>query len=129
MSVQVTLTLSNELYETASRWAILARHDVTKTLTDALTIVLSPRQAPPAWARPLSTLSDVEVIALCKPEFNSAVAQRVGDLLEKQREGLLTSREQQELVALMQGYDELWLRQSEALGEAVRRGLRAPLEP
>ncbi len=129
MSVQVTLTLSNELYETASRWAVLTRHDVAKTLTDALTIVLSPRKTPPTWTRPLSTLSDAEVIALCKPDFNIEVAQRVGDLLEKQREGILTSREQQELVALMQGYDELWLRQSEALGEAVRRGLRAPLEP
>lgn len=129
MSVQVTLTLSNELYETASRWAVLTRHDVARTLTDALSIVLSPRKPLPAWVKPLSALSDAEVIAFCKPDFNVEVAQHVGDLLEKQREGNLTNREQQELVALMQDYDELWLRQSEALGEAVRRGLRAPLEP
>ena len=29
----------------------------------------------------------------------------------------------------MQVYQQLWVRQSEALAEAVRRGLRAPLTP
>ena len=129
MSVQVTLTLSNELYETASRWAALTRHDVSRTLTDALTVVLSPRNILPAQDKPLSTLSDAEVIALCRTDLNAEAGRRVHELLEKQREGTLKSREQQELVALMQGYDQLWLRQSEALAEAVRRGLRAPLEP
>ena len=129
MSIQVTLTLSNELYETATRWAALTRHDVPKTLTDALSIVLSPRNIPPAPAKPLSTLSDAEVIALCRTDPGAEAGRRVNALLEKQREGTLNSREQQELVALMQGYDQLWLRQSEALAEAVRRGLRAPLEP
>jgi hypothetical protein len=129
MSVQVTLTLSNELYETATRWAALTRHDVPRTLTDALSVVLSPRNIPPVQHKPLSVLSDAEVIALCKTDPDAEAGRRVNALLEKQREGALNSREQQELVILMQGYDQLWLRQSEALAEAVRRGLRAPLEP
>jgi len=129
MSVQVTLTLPNELYETATRWAALTRHDVARTLTDALSVVLSPRSIPPAQDKPLFTLSDAEVIALCRTDSSPEAGRRVSELLEKQREGTLKSREQQELVASMQGYDQLWLRQSEALAEAVRRGLRAPLEP
>ncbi len=52
---------------------------------------------------------------------------RLNLLLEKQREGELIEREHQELLALMQVYDHLWVRQSEALAEAVRRGLRTPL--
>jgi hypothetical protein len=50
-------------------------------------------------------------------------------LLEKQREGTLTESERPELLALMHVYEQLWVRQSEALAEAVRRGLRKPLEP
>jgi hypothetical protein len=129
MSVQVTLTLPDELYETATRWAALTRHDLTDTLTDALYVALSPRNILPAQDKPLSALSDAEVIALCGTDANAEPARRVNELLEKQREGALKSREQQELVALMQEYDRLWLRQSEALAEAVRRGLHASLEP
>ncbi len=50
-------------------------------------------------------------------------------LLEKEREGELTGSERPELLALMQVYNQLWIRQSEALAEAGRRGLRRPLEP
>jgi hypothetical protein len=44
-------------------------------------------------------------------------------------EATLTTQEQAELLALMQVYQQRWVRQSEALAEAVRRGLRAPLTP
>jgi hypothetical protein len=54
---------------------------------------------------------------------------RLSTLLEKRREGALTEGERLELLALMQVYNQLWIRQSEALAEAVRRGLRKPLEP
>ena len=61
--------------------------------------------------------------------MKSAQGGRLTELLEKQRESLLTESERPELLALMQIYDQLWVRQSEALAEAVRRGLRPPLEP
>jgi len=48
-------------------------------------------------------------------------------LTTKQGETTLTAQEQAELLALMQVYQQLWVRQSEALAEAVHRGLRAPL--
>jgi hypothetical protein len=127
MSMQVTLTLSNELYETASRWATLTQRDLTRTLTDALTVVLSPRYVVPAQDRPVSALSDAEVLALGKAKMNSVAGRRMSELLEKQREGALEGKERQELMALMQAYDRLWIRQSAALAEAVRRGLREPL--
>jgi hypothetical protein len=45
----------------------------------------------------------------------------------KQREGELNNAERKELLSLMQQYHETWVRQAQALSEAVRRGLRPPL--
>ena len=129
MSTQVTLTLSDELYEHAKRWAIITQRDLRETLTDALTIALTPVHSAPGLEIPVSSLSDDEVLALSEVQMKPAQGQRLSKLLEKRREELLTETEQSELLALVQVYDQLWIRQSEALAEAARRGLRPPLEP
>jgi len=74
------------------------------------------------------SLSDEKVLALAKASMAPLQGNRLNLLLEKQREGELIEREHQELLALMQAYDLLWIRQSEALAEAVRRGLRPALD-
>jgi len=129
MNTQVTLTLSDELYEHARRWATITQRDLSETLTDALTIVLTPVYTTPRLERPVSSLSNEDVLALSKAQMRPAQGRRLSELLEKQREGTLTESERPELLALMHVYDQLWVRQSEALAEAVRRGLRKPLEP
>jgi hypothetical protein len=50
-------------------------------------------------------------------------------LLQKQPAQKLSVPERTELVALMQVYQEGLWRKAQALHEAVRRGLRTPLEP
>ena len=127
MSTQVTLTLPDKLYERARHWATITRRDLSETLTEALTIVLTPVYTAPRLKRSVSSLSDEEVLALCKARMRPAQGRRLSELLEKQREGTLTERERPELLAVMQVYNQLWVRQSEALAEAVRRGLRKPL--
>jgi len=129
MSTQVTLTLSDELYERARHWATITQRDLSQALTDVLTIVLHPVHATPGPERPVSSLSDDEVLALSQAQMRQIQGSRLSKLLEKQREGVLTERERPELLALMQTYNQLWIRQSEALAEAVRRGLRKPLKP
>ncbi len=129
MSTQVTLTLPDKLYEYASYWATITQRDLSEMLTEALAIVLTPVYTTPRLERPVSSLSDEDVIALSKAQMRPAQGRRLSELLEKQREGLLTESEGPELLALMQIYNQLWIRQSEALTEAVRRGLRKPLEP
>jgi hypothetical protein len=129
MNTQVTLTLSDELYEHARRWATITQRDLSETLTDALTIVLTPVYTTPRLERPVSSLSNEDVLALSKAQMRPAQGRRLSELLEKQREGTLTESERPELLALMHVYEQLWVRQSEALAEAVRRGLRKPLEP
>jgi len=129
VNTQVTLTLPEALYEYARRWATITQRDLPEMLTDALTIVLTPVYTTPRLERPVSALSDEDVLALSKAQMRPAQGRRLSELLEKQREGELTGSERSELLALMQVYNQLWIRQSEALAEAVRRGLRRPLEP
>ncbi len=129
MSTQVTLTLSDELYEHAQHWAAIIQRDLPETLTEALTIVLTPLYISPELEQPATSLSDEEVLALSQTQMDLALGQRLSILLEKQREARLTEIERSELLALMQIYEQLWIRQSEALVEAVQRGLRPPLEP
>ncbi len=128
MSNQVTLTLPDDLYENAQQWAVIMQRELSDTLTDALRIVLTPVVTKPKVERPVSTLSDEEVIALSSVQMDKEQGERLGKLLEKQRENTLTTIEQVSLMALMQVYHQLWIRQSEALAEAVKRGLRPPLE-
>ncbi|HSO73424.1 MAG TPA: hypothetical protein VLU47_01180 [Blastocatellia bacterium] len=54
---------------------------------------------------------------------------RLSALLQEQQAGTLSDLEGAELAALMKGYELGLLRQSQALAEAVRRGLMAPLTP
>jgi hypothetical protein len=129
MSTQVVLTLSDDLYERAKQWAALTRRDVPQTLTDALEIVLTPLLEPPAGDPPVTSMSDGEVMALAQVQMVPQQGKRLDHLLAKQREDQLTAAEQSEILALIQRYHRLWIRQSEALAEAVRRGLRVPLAP
>lgn len=123
MSTQVTLRLPDELYENAKRWAALTQRDVPETLTNVLSIVLTPIHANPKLEKSVASLLDEEVLALSKVQMKPEQGQRLSRLLEKQREGLLAEQERPELLALMQVYEQLWIRQSEALAEAVERGI------
>ena len=128
MDNQVMVTLPDDLYENAQQWAIMTQRELSETLTDALRIVLTPVVKKQQVERPVSTLSYEEVIALSKVQMDQGQGERLGKLLEKQRELTLTATEQVSLMTLMQVYHQLWIRQSEALAEAVTRGLRPPLE-
>lgn len=128
MSNRVTLTLPDDLYENAQQWAVMTQRNLSETLTDALRIVLTPVTTKPQIEQPISVLPNEEVVALSKIQMDKAQGERLGKLLEKQRESALTEPEQLSLMVLMQVYHQLWLRQSEALAEAVKRGLRPPLE-
>ncbi len=92
-------------------------------------IALTPIYTAPDMDKPITALSDHEVLALSQLQMPPQQGQRLGELLARQREGELAEGERPELLALMQIYERLWVRQSEALAEAVRRGLRGPLGP
>ena len=129
MRTQVVVALPDELYAQAQHWAALTHREIPQLLTEALTLILTPIGTPPVDAPPVTTLSDTEVLALAQVQMAPQQGHRLDQLLAKQGEAPLTAQEQTEILALMQIYQQLWVRQSEALAEAVHRGLRAPLTP
>jgi hypothetical protein len=92
-------------------------------------IVLTPVYTASDLDKPITAWPDHEVVALSQLQMPPEQGQRLGELLVRQREGELAEGERLELLTLMRIYERLWVRQSEALAEAVRRGLRKPLEP
>jgi len=129
MSTCVTVTLPDDVYRSAERLAQLTSRNVADVLADALTLSL-PSLRPSAGAvRAVEQLSDGDVLEFAELQMEPEQDHRLSTLLQRQQAGELSDTERPELLALMQGYQEALLRKAQALQEAVRRGLRAPLEP
>ncbi|MCI0694040.1 hypothetical protein L0337_18785 [candidate division KSB1 bacterium] len=125
MEQQITLTLSDTLLKRAAGLAAAVSRPIEKILAETLEMAL-----PDVGAEKLpsvASLSDEEVLALSQARMENKQSSRLSVLLDKQQAGALTERERAELYSLYQNYQRLWLHQSEALAEAVRRGLRQPL--
>ena len=75
----------------------------------------------------VAEMSDRAILDLANSTLPEMQDRRLSELLEKQREGELVADEPQELEALMQIYNEGWLRKTAGLAEAVQRGLKEPL--
>ena len=131
MAVEVTLTLPETLVEQARRFGQTTQQDAEDVLADALEW-LSPliEDSPEAiFSPPVAALTDKEVLELANAQLDVAQNRRLGDLLAKAKAAGLSVAERYELAALMMTCQIGRLRKSEALAEAVRRGLRAPLNP
>ena len=77
---------------------------------------------PEAW-------SDQEVLEYADSRMPEAEDRRLSELLQRQKAGRLQADEQGELTTLMAWYQRGLLRKSQGLREAVRRGLRPPVQP
>lgn len=73
---------------------------------------------------PSGNFSDSDLLAAADLRMDEAQGRRLGRLLDRQQSGKLSEAERNELTALMQVYHECLVRKAQALGEAVRRGLR-----
>jgi hypothetical protein len=129
MSTQVVLTLPDEVYRRAERLAQLINRDVADILADTLALSLPPLSPQPEAVRPVTELSNEDVLALTEFQMEPAQDRRLSTLLNRQQAGELSDTERSELLALIQLYQEGLLRKAQALHEAVRRGLREPLGP
>jgi hypothetical protein len=127
MSTQVTITLPDDVYQRAQRFAHLANRDVTSILTDSILFSIPAVREEALMLPPIASLEDEEVVALTQMQMEPDQDQRLSWLLDRQQEGILTRSEQLELQTLMQVYQEGLLRKATALGEAVKRGLIEPL--
>jgi hypothetical protein len=124
MATEVTITLPDEVYQRAERFALLVNRDLGSILADTVGASLFSIQPHLANLTPIDALTDPEVLALSNLQMQPEQDARLSELLEKQRERSLSSGEPQELEGLMQIYREALLRKTAALVEAVKRGLR-----
>ncbi|MCY7385320.1 MAG: hypothetical protein LH628_22715 [Microcoleus sp. CAN_BIN18] len=122
MTAQITLNLSDEVYRQAELLAQQRHRSVSEILVETLENFLLPT------AKPVSELSDSEVIALTQLRLQPVQEQRLNELLERQQCGTIPQIESEELQALIHIYEERLLLQAQALNESVRRGLLAPLQ-
>src|SRR5450631_3210411 len=128
MSTQITLTLPDEIYRRAAHLAQLTGRDIADVLSDTLDISLQPLGVELSTGKPISELTDDDVLTAADSKMELAQDQRFNELLDKQQGSKLADDERPELLALMQVYQEGLLRKAQALNEAVKRGLRTPLE-
>lgn len=127
MSTQVTITLPDEIYQRAQRFAHLANRDVVSVLTDSILRSIPAIREEALTLPPISSLADDEVIALTQLQMEPEQDRQLSLLLDRQQNGSLLESERLDLQNLMQIYQEGLLRKATALSEAVKRGLIEPL--
>jgi predicted transcriptional regulator len=127
MSTQITITLPDEVYQRIERFARLANRDVASILADTIQHSIPLIRADVLDLKPVSDLSDQQVLALTELQMEPDQDARLSELLDRQQAGILVENEQLELQNLMQIYQEGLLRKATALSEAVKRGLMEPL--
>jgi hypothetical protein len=77
----------------------------------------------------MSRWDDAAVVAAADARMTESEDTRLSELLDRQQAGVLNDAERMELTALMARYQDGLLLKAQALCEAVRRGLREPLQP
>lgn len=125
MSIEVTLNLSEQIFKRAERFGEATKRHPEAVLADILDIVW-PTLDDKDLA-PMAQLENSEILALADTVMDPAQDQRLGELQKRGKTNGLTFAERHELTALLQIYQIGLLRKSEALAEAVQRGLRKPL--
>ena len=128
MTIAVTIHLPDDLYQRAERFARLSNRDLASVITDTVQSLLPPMGNYIDTLQPIETLSDQEILILANSKMAPDQDSRMSFLLAHQRENELIEGEAQELQALIQIYQEGWLRQTTALVQAIERGLMEPMD-
>jgi len=128
MTIEVTLQLSNDLVEEAQRLGHATSKDASTVLTEALEQLWPTLEnfSEEAFFPAISGLEDHEVLTLAMGKMQESQNARLGELQSVGKAEGLSEPERYELLALLQVYQLGQLRKSEALAEAVKRGLLAP---
>jgi hypothetical protein len=129
MSTKVTLSLPENLIIQANRLGSATHRDLGTVLSDTLAMMWFTLDEPQEIEQQsaVATLSDSEVLAIANTKMDPIQNQRLGDLQASGKITQLTEAQRYELLALLHIYQLGELRKSEALVEAVRRGLLKPL--
>lgn len=122
MTTQITLTLPNALASEVSRFGEMTKRDMASVLLDTLEMMW-PTLPDVSDVPSVETLSDDAVIALAQSKMNATQNKRLATLQTVGKNKGLSADERKELTALLHIYQLGQLRKSEAIVEAVKRGL------
>lgn len=115
----VILELPEAVYRWAERTARTTERAVESVLVDALNTTLPPPldQVPAEWREELEaleTLSTRALLQVARERLTAAQVRQYDRLLEKNRQGTLTSRERARLTQLRHAADRIMLRRARA---------------
>jgi hypothetical protein len=134
MSTQVTLTIPDEIYQRAHRFARLTNQDIASVLAHSIVQAIPPLgehldtlPANTTCSEAFADLTDTQILALTELQLEPEQDNQLSHLLDQQQAGTLTEDTQIELEALLQLYQEGLVRKATAIAEAVKRGIMAPL--
>ena len=120
MSELITIKVSDQVVRFASSIATRNHQPVAEVLSKLLETTVEEA--------PVESLSNDEVLLLSRMMMEEEQDKKMSELLAQQRENTIDEEGRKRLAQLMQLYEKGMLRKSQALREAVQRGLRAPLE-
>lgn len=129
MTTKVAVALPDTVYERAVRLAQLTNQDVGVVLSETLGLSLPALLENTEPVPAIMELTDAAVLELTTLQLPVDQDSTLSTLLMRQQADTITVEERGQLVGLMEIYQETLLRKAQALAEAVRRGLRAPLTP
>lgn len=125
--MEVTLALPDELLQRVGTVAKRSGRKVEEVLSDAIWLSFAGAGDAAGDDRPWEERSDQEVLACCEQTMEETDDRHLSKLLAAQNAGELSAADRGRLMALMQQYEDRLLLKAEALKEAVKRGLKAPL--
>jgi predicted DNA-binding protein len=130
MTDPITITLPTEILQRAEQLARCTGRSVDQLLAETIELSLRPLGVSSLLKEGMAEWSDQQVLSAAD-DAGLAVEddRRLSELLSHQQAGTLPLAERPELTALMEVYQTQLLRKAQALREAVRRGLRPPLQP
>ena len=120
MRTEITIQLSDQVFRHARHVADQTHQRIEDVVTEWLERVIIQT--------PVEALSDEELLALTDLQLTTEQQGVLSDLLEQNREDKIDAEGRHRLDALMHLYEQGLLRKSQALREAVQRGLCEPLQ-
>lgn len=131
MGIEIRLNLPDNLIESAKHLGEATQRDVPTVIISVLEMLLPTLETlADSNLYPLvASLSDAQVVAVADAKMDTLSNQRLGELQQQGKISELTQTERYELLTLISIYQIGQLRKSEALAEAVKRGLIPPLHP
>jgi hypothetical protein len=129
MITQLTVTVQDRVQNRARQLSKQTGHSVEEILEAMLELSLSPFIPQVDFDQSLSTLPDSEIMSLTDLQMQPERNERLSILLDQQQNAAMNEKERIELQTLMRVYEIGMVYKSQALAEAVKRGLRQPLKP